>query len=309
MTRIAFCAISLFVVACQQPAPSDDPMPAPAEAVERLAELTEQLGAEATSEEIAAHLLEAERSATPTRALAMHFSDMDRSTAYGIQLLAMGDEISHGKHLVGWKMGGTRVADPAGSPDPSFAYMLSSDSLENGARLHPDAYVGDSVLVEAEIAFVMGKDLPGPQVSRAELLDAIDSVVGAIEIISVRLLPTEGGPAPSTELMIAGRLSHAGVMIGETRIDVADIDMAAERAVVEVDGEEKSSGAGSQIMNSNPLDALLWLANELPRHGLNLRAGEIVVTGSLYENPTIKAGQTAVVRFESLGDLSVSLAE
>ena len=280
-----------------------------AEAVPELSEITNQLNADAGSDLIASHLLAAEHQALPTSALAMHFAGMNRDTAYGIQLMALGEEVSHGGRLIGWKMGGTRVTDSATPPDPSFAYMLYADSLANGDRIYPDAYVGDSVLVEAEIAFIMGKDLEGPVTSEAQLIDAIASVTGAIELISIRLQSAPDGTAPSMEHMIAARLSHAGVILGEERLPVSALNLAEETAVVEIDGVEQASGGAHQIMNSTPLDALMWIANALPEHGIALRAGDVVITGGLYDNPTLKPGQTAVVRFTSLGDLSVSMAE
>ena len=303
-----YLLVCIFVCACQ-PQPETAELPLESEVAEAPTELTEQLQPGAALEMIAGHLLDAEHRAIPTRALATHYADMTRETAYGIQLLSLGEEISEGGRLIGWKMGGTRVTDPTSAPDPSFAYILATDSLDSGERVYPDTFVGDSVLVEAEIAFVMGEDLSEPVSSKAELLDAVESVVGAIELISIRILPALGGDPPSTNLMIAARLSHAGVMLSEERFDPSTIDLEAETVVVEVDGVEVSSGAAGQIMNSSPLDALMWLTNELPRHGLGLRAGDVVITGSLYDNPTLKASQTAVVRFSSLGDLSVSLAE
>ena len=297
----------LLCTSCQQPESVETPMEA--EAIQEPSELTDLLPAGASNEMIAGHLLEAEHRAIPTRALSMHYADMDRETGYAVQLLAMGEEISQGGRLVGWKMGGTRMTDPEATPDPSFAYMLYTDSLANHDRRYPDAYVGDSVLVEAEIAFIIGETLEGPIVTKSQLTESIESVAGAIELISVRVLPTAGGPAPSADQMIAARLSHAGFLLGDERLDIGDVDLVEEMATVEIDGVEQASGQANQIMNSNPLDALLWLANELPKRDMSLRAGDVVITGGLYDNPTLLPGQTAVVRFSSLGNLSVSLAE
>jgi 2-keto-4-pentenoate hydratase len=206
-------------------------------------------------------------------------------------------------------MGGSRVVDPAAGPDPSFAYMLASDSLVDGQVIDAASFVDGVVQVEAEIAFVMGQDLPGPTVTMDQLKEAIDGVVGAIELISVRVAPSSDGTAPTIDHMIAGQLSHAGVMLTETRVPVDAIDAAAEVGSVEIDGEAKASGAGAQIMGTNPLDALLWIANALLEQGHFLRAGDLVITRGLNDTPLSTAGSTATVSFTTLGSLSVSMAE
>lgn len=273
------------------------------------ADLTDALPAGADAEAIALHLLEAEHTAQTTRALVENMPGMDRELAYEVQLRALGKELAEGKRLIGWKMGGTKMADPSMAPDPSFAYMLASDSIMNGQTLDPGKYVDGLVQVEAEVAFVMGKDLRGPEVTMEELRDAIGEVAGAIELISVRLAPSADGTEPTIDHMIAGRLSHAGVTLTEKRLALDEVDVVTEVGTAIVGGEEVTSGAGAQIMGTTPLDAMLWIANELPKHGHYLRAGDIVVTGSLYDNPTIKSGQSATVRFTSLGELTVSMGQ
>jgi 2-keto-4-pentenoate hydratase len=281
----------------------------PAMPAEAMADSSDAQEADSSPAALASLLLEAEHSASATPALVDQMPELDRPTAYAIQLEALDQEIANGERLIGWKMGGSRVVDPAAGPDPSFAYMLASDSLVDGQVIDAASFVDGVVQVEAEIAFVMGQDLPGPTVTMDQLKEAIDGVVGAIELISVRVAPSSDGTAPTIDHMIAGQLSHAGVMLTETRVPVDAIDAAAEVGSVEIDGEAKASGAGAQIMGTNPLDALLWIANALLEQGHFLRAGDVVITGGLYDNPILFAGSTATVSFTTLGSLSVSMAE
>jgi 2-keto-4-pentenoate hydratase len=162
--------------------------------------------------------------------------------------------------------------------------------------------------VEAEIGFVLGADVLGPEVDMATVRAAVKEVVGAIELIDVRVKPPADAAAPGMNYMIADALSNGGVILGETRVSADALDLAKEMARAEVNGEIVSSGAGKQIFGTSPWDALLWLANELPKHGRMLRAGEVVITGSLIDNPTIRAGDRAEVVFEHLGRIEVSLA-
>lgn len=286
------------------PTPSPTPLP-----IREAPDMSDQLTADAAVDQIAAHLLEAEHRAQTTYALQVHHPDMSRETAYEVQLSALISEQANNKSLIGWKMGGTNTPEPDGTPDPSFAYMLGSDRLEDAQSIGPDPYVGDSVLVEAEVAFIIGADLPGPEISEDQLRGAVESVAGAVELISGRVIATPEGTAPSMNHIIAARLSHANVILGDTRVPLAGFDLANEQAVTTINGEERAAGRSNEIMNTNPFDALMWIANALPKHGHYLRAGDVVITGSLYTNPTLKPGERAVVRFSTLGRVSVSLSE
>ena len=291
----AFTVLSLSILVlllgCSEPQQSSDA--APPEPVEAV---------------LAGQLLAVKQTQAPTNVLSEH-PEMARSTAYAVQLQALRAETEGADYYIGWKMGGTRVVDASVSPDPSFAYILRSDSLEAGAQVSSSQYVDGDVLVEAEIAFVMGADLEDEEHTRAQVMAAIREVAGAIELIDVRVIPGEEGVEPTMNHMIAANLSHAGVMLTSERKALDEVDLIAELATVFVDGEEQASGEGKQIMGSNPLDALFWLANALPEHGLHLRAGDVVITGSLYDNPTLVSGSTAEVRFSSFGSISVSMDE
>jgi 2-keto-4-pentenoate hydratase len=269
------------------------------------ADITEQLSKDAALETIAGHLLKARQNAGTTRALALHFPDMDKETGFKIQNLALQLEESSGERLLGWKMGGTTSAPAA----PVFGYSTTAHSFKPGESIPADLFVNKACPVEAEICFILGKDLPGPAVSREELVTAVESVAGAIELISVRAEPVSA-EKPETKTLahtLADNASHGGAILGEVRLSLDEIDLRDEGAVARLAGVEKARGSSARVMNGDPLAALLWLANELPKHGRHLRAGDFVVTGSLFENPVIKAGESIEIEFTNLGKIAVGL--
>ncbi|MEM8484879.1 MAG: fumarylacetoacetate hydrolase family protein [Bacteroidota bacterium] len=257
---------------------------------------------------IAGELIQARSQVRTTTILSM-LPDMGRDAAYEVQLEALRIQEAAGEQRIGWKMGGTRVTEAGASPDPSFAYILRSDSLDDGAQLSAATYVDGDVLVEAEIAFIMGKDLAGSSHSAEAVRDAVAAVAGAIELIDIRVVAGEDGEAPGMNHMIAANLSHAGIILTEARLPLETVDLAAETAVVYVDGEEAASGSGNQIMGTTPMDALVWIANALPGQGLMLRAGDVVITGGLYDNPVLATGNSAEVTFSSFGRIGVSMGD
>ena len=81
---------------------------------------------------------------------------------------------------------------------------------------------------------------------------------------------------------------------------------AALVGVTVINGREVGRGQGSDVMG-HPLNALAWLANSLASAGAHLRAGEIVLTGSLVETKWLARGDKASVTVEGLGTVTLSV--
>ena len=275
-------------------------------------DITDRLAPGAGLRDIATHLLDARQEQAVTRALALHYPDLSRADAYRIQMMTLNMEEEAGHTVAGWKMGGTRVTDPDASPDPQFGYSLGSNVYPAGEPFPLDRLTEQHPMVEAEIAVWIGRDLPGPEITREEFLQSVASVSGGVEIISSRLRPTDPDQPESvtTAHAIADDISHGAAILGTTHLGLDTIDPDREVAWIEINGEEQARGISKAIMGTrgNPLDAVLWLARELPRHGQYLRKGQFVITGSLYDNPTMKAGDHAVVHYSSLGTIEFSMA-
>jgi 2-oxo-3-hexenedioate decarboxylase/2-keto-4-pentenoate hydratase len=75
------------------------------------------------------------------------------------------------------------------------------------------------------------------------------------------------------------------------------------RAVI--NGVEVGRGTGADVLG-HPHNALAWLANHLAADGKGLRAGQIVLTGSLVKTVWLKAGDKAMMALEGLGRVEVN---
>ena len=264
-------------------------------------EMTDALTADASLDAIVDHMLTARERRVSTRALERHFPDMNRERAYEIQLAQLvRDEARRSR--VGWKIGWSRVVDPRTPVDPVFGYVLQSDVYDTGDSIPADRFVAGSAGVEAEVVFWVDRDLEGPMVTREALEAAIDRVAPAVELVSARV------PSPhAREHAVADNVYHAGVILGAARPDVSSVDFTIEEAHVEVAGEPVAQGMTRNIMGRDPVEALLWLANELPKYGRHLEAGDFVVTGTVVTPPPITAGQKARVVFSTLGAVEFEL--
>jgi 2-keto-4-pentenoate hydratase len=77
--------------------------------------------------------------------------------------------------------------------------------------------------------------------------------------------------------------------------------------VIDGNGRELDSGKGSAILD-HPLNAVIWLADDLKKSGITLKPGDLLSLGSFSRPLSPQAGQTVRVIYEGLpGNPSVSV--
>ena len=198
--------------------------------------------------------------------------------------------------VAGYKIGLTTpiMQSLCGVDEPCYGAIFSSEVHDRRAELATSDYC--RLGIETEIAMRLGADLPqGGDVERVGA--AVESVMAAIELLEdlrhdyTRL---------SAAAMVAGNVWNAGVVLGEPVTDWRRLDLAEATARLTVNGREIGQGRGGDVMG-NPLNALCWLANKLAAAGTPLRAGMIVMTGSMVPIQFPSPGDRAVVEVEGLG--------
>jgi 2-keto-4-pentenoate hydratase len=99
-----------------------------------------------------------------------------------------------------------------------------------------------------------------------------------------------------------GVLANA-IVLGRPVVPVTGLDLSLEGVVYEENGERVATAAAAEVLG-NPLNSLAWLANALGGQGGRLRAGDIVMTGSISKVFRPKAGDSARASFTRLGSVS-----
>jgi 2-keto-4-pentenoate hydratase len=74
-----------------------------------------------------------------------------------------------------------------------------------------------------------------------------------------------------------------------------------------INGAVKGEGTGARALG-DPVNVLVWLANQQSRSGRGLLSGEIVSTGTCTGLDSVVAGDEAVADFGSLGKVEVRFA-
>lgn len=204
----------------------------------------------------------------------------------------------------GWKVALTnqaamqRMNTDAPAVGPLFQpYIMASPkllSLANGPRQG----------LECEFAFRMGGHLPTrtEAYSADEVLAAAASLHPAIEVVDARVADSASHGAPA---VIADHCGNAAFVHGEGTTDWRGLDLAAHKVILSVDGEQKVTGVGSEVLG-DPRQSLVWMANFLRVQGKGLKAGDWVTTGSTMGICPAPPGSAAIADFGSLGRVEVS---
>ena len=268
--------------------------------------LTTTLSPDSDRAAIVAHLLEAEGKKINTEAMAVNFPDLDRQTAYDIQADILAEKLKT-EERVGWKIGFSRMPEDPATLDPIYGHIMASNVFEPGTPVEAASFVADSAVVEGEFAFWIGEDLPGPDLTREQVGNAVSAVGGVIELLSSWTSGSEENPS-TRDHDVTGNVFHVGIILGDTRVPLAEMDFTNETATVEIDGEERASALATMNMGVDPLEALTWLANELTTYSDEyLRAGDVVITGTVFPPPRMGAGSKAVMSYTTLGTIEVEL--
>ncbi len=160
--------------------------------------------------------------------------------------------------------------------------------------------------VECEIAVRLGKALPAAAApyDRTAVEASVEACMAAIEIVDDRY---EDFRALDTPTLIADDFFSAGAVLGPPLTAWRDVDLAAAGGTMAINGMQVGAGTGADVMG-HPFEALTWLANHAAASGRPLRAGDLVLTGSVVETKWVEPGDTVSVAIEGLGEASVTFA-
>ena len=164
------------------------------------------------------------------------------------------------------------------------------------------AHAVRAIGLEPEIGIVLDSPLRGPGVTPIDAARAAGSVVALSEILDTRLLPDERGLQDGA----ADNGSHGGIVMGSVVRPAAGFDFIHEGVVVRVNGRLWGSACGVEALG-NPLHVVAWLANELAVQGRELRAGDLVSTGSVTKILTPEIGDVVEMSFANLGVISFAI--
>lgn len=210
--------------------------------------------------------------------------------------------LAAGEKPLGWKVGfGAPAAmDMLGIAAPLVGYLMQSAVLADGAVVLINGWKKPAA--EAEIAVHMGADL-GANAERLTIAATIAGIGPAIELAEVTFAPD------NVEQILAGNIFQRHVILGPcdpsrtgARLDgILALVTHNSVSIANTNDPEAATGAIIAIVGH--------VANTLAAHGERLRAGNVIITGSITPPIFVSPGESVDYRLEPIGALSVQFGE
>jgi 2-keto-4-pentenoate hydratase len=207
--------------------------------------------------------------------------------------------LAEGARPLGWKVGfGSPAAfELLGIDRPLVGFLTDRGLLDDGATIP----VGDwtQPMLEPEIAVHLARDVDGaadPDDVRA----AIGGLSAAIELADIDSPPADPEP------IVAGNIFHKHVLLGPVAEGRATADGVRGRLLR--DGEEIAATDSPEAATGELVEVVRLTAELLARSGERLRAGDVVITGSIVPPLQVAPGERVTAEIEPLGSLTVLIA-
>jgi 2-keto-4-pentenoate hydratase len=256
------------------------------------------------SQAVADKLFAAHNSATPIPPVREMLPAGGIDLAYAAQEINTERRLKEGRRLVGRKIGLTSLAvqRQLGVDQPDYGMLFHDMAVPDGWDVARNRLIQPKV--EAEIAFVIGRDLDHEHLTMADVLRAVEFALPAIEIVDSRISDWKIGILDT----IADNASSGLYVLGASPKKLDGLELRLCVMVMEMGGEEVSVGAGAACLG-DPLSATLWLAKTMAKVGRPLKAGDTVLSGALGPMVTVKWGEVYEARVSGLGSVRAAFTK
>ena len=228
------------------------------------------------------------------------FPEADVTDSYRIAQIVTELKIAAGRKVRGKKIGLTSKAMQrlVKVDEPDYGNLFDNWFLDSSSALKRDDL--NHPTVEIELAFVLKKDLSGPDVNAADVIQATDFIMPAFEIVDTRY--KERGDSIIVD-SVADAASCGGIILGGKPSRLKGIDLSRQGAALLKNGIIEQTGTAAAVMG-NPINSVSWLARKLHEFGDGLNAGDTILSGSFVQMIPFDRGDTITANFGELGVLS-----
>ena len=259
------------------------------------------------AQEIAAladRLIEGRKSRKPMD-VAGAMANLSEADAYKVQFAVHDKIAAQGDSLAGWKVALTLPAqyEPLKLSGPVFAGIYQSGLRQSGAAFDKGFPLKPGI--EPELVVKIGKDAAAgsAKYTADSIRGHIANVWCGMELVDNRYADVTKMSGPAR---IADNVLQAALVTGTEIKDWQKLDFPALKGRSLLDGKELASGPGSAVMGAMPI-SLAWLANKLNEHGKMLKAGDLVLTGSVHPPAFLPGPGVARTEFERLGGTEITI--
>lgn len=216
------------------------------------------------------------------------------------QLEARRARLAQGEKPLGWKvgLGAPAAMQKLGIAAPVVGFLLQSGELPSDATVSLKTY--KQPVAEPEIAVRMARDL-GAGTTAQDALAAVASIQPAIELADL-----DPVAAPDNlDIVLAGNIFHRHVVLGkETRAGGA-LDGIVSRVTRR--GVEFNRTSDPEALTGKLAAIVAHVANTLAAFGERLKAGEVIIIGSITPPVLLEPDETDFAHaLDPIGEVRVN---
>ena len=242
------------------------------------------------------------------------YPELTLEDGYVGQKIRLGMMEAEGFKAVGFKLGGTSLSkqkeiqtkltlgEYVAPEQPKLGILMDYMRIEDGMPLKMAELIHPKL--EAELAFVLGKELMGPHVLAPDVMMATAYVTPAFEIIDSRFHDFKmGGRADA----LIDNLSSSRFKLGRVKKDPFEVDMVGMGVRTSFNGEYTGYSAAGAVMG-HPARAIASLAKTLyEKMGMGIPAGSIILTGAICASHPVQASDHIEADFVGLGTITLDV--
>jgi 2-keto-4-pentenoate hydratase len=217
------------------------------------------------------------------------------------QFRLRGERLAAGEKPLGWKLafGGPAAMERLRTNAPLVGFLLQSALLPSGSMLSISDWKKPAA--EPEIAVHLGKDLPANS-DRETAMSVISGLLPTIELADV------DHPSEDVEGTLARNIYQRHVILGCQEPSRPGGSLDGLTCRVRRNGSEIAHAADPQSVQSltgELIDNVRRVANLLGAFGESLRAGQIIITGSIIPPLWVNPGEQIIFELAPVGSISV----
>lgn len=250
-------------------------------------------------QEAALALRAARDTRSPIAPVSATFGIQGLEAAYAVAALNTRARLDNGRRLTGKKVGLTSrtVQLQLGVDQPDFGMLFDDMEYLNGQEIPSARLIQPRI--EAEVAFVLGRDLDRHRPSWSEFLSSVAYALPALEIVDSAIADWKISLADT----IADNASCGLYVLGDQPVPLGQMDLASLGMQMQQNGQVVSVGTGAACLG-HPLRAAYWLAQTMAELGQGLCAGEVILSGALGPMVPLRPGELVQAQMGALGSVS-----
>lgn len=251
--------------------------------------------------QLADELLTARHRRRPVPRITARHPGLTVRDAYAVQAELRARESADGAVVVGYKIGATSEAIQRmfGIDQPDFGYLTDRMMLSDGATVDARRFIAPKI--EGELAFRLGEDLAGPEVTAQDVLAVTSEVMPSLEICDSRIEDWDIGLVDT----VADNASSGMAVLGPP-VSPDGIDLVAEQMVFQA-GEEVRTAYGDAVLG-HPAAAVAHLVRILAGFGTGISAGQVVLAGAWAGAVDLLPDTVVKASFGRLGAVSLTVS-